>query len=68
MIKNHWLGKHFYDFIFEVFLGKKGKQHEKILREDMARLQDAIRTYLKLDTYLPEKELGGGFYKTREPE
>jgi len=66
-IKNHWLGKHFYDFIFDVFLKKKGKQHEKIVFNDMMRLNDAIRTYLKLDTYLPERELGE-FYESARPE
>lgn len=65
-VRKHWLGKNFYKFIFDVFLKKKGKAHDDQLFNDMARLQDAIRTYLKLETYLPERELGE-YFKTREP-
>lgn len=62
-IKKHWLGKHFYDFVFKVFLKGKQKQHEKQIQYDMQRLQEAIKTYLKLETYLPERELSEWWQK-----
>ena len=64
-IKEHWLGKHFDDFIFKTFLKKKHKQHRKQLAYEMQRLQEAVKTYLKLEAYLPERELGE-FYQKRD--
>jgi hypothetical protein len=64
-VKKHWLGKHFDDFIFKTFLKKKVKQHKKQVMYDMQRLQEAIKTYLKLEAYLPERELSE-FYQKRD--
>jgi len=64
-VENHWLGKHFQDFVFKVFLKKKVKQHKKQLAYDMQRLNEAIKNYLKLEAYLPERELSE-FYQKRD--
>ena len=64
-IRNNWLGQHFYDFVFNVFLKKTVKGHMFQLMQDMQRAQDAVKTYLKLETYLPERELGE-FYTKRD--
>ncbi|MBI4151238.1 hypothetical protein HY492_03870 [Candidatus Woesearchaeota archaeon] len=55
-VKKHWLGQHFSDFIFKVFLKKVRRNHEIALYFDAQRFQEAVKNYLKLDTYLPEKE------------
>jgi hypothetical protein len=64
-IKNHWLGQHFEDFIFRTFLKRKVKQHKKLITYDMQRFQEAIKTYLKLETFLPERELAE-YYQKRD--
>lgn len=56
-VKDHWLGKHFSDFIFGVFWKGKAKQNERQLQTDLGKFQEAIKAYLKLETYLPEREL-----------
>jgi hypothetical protein len=38
-------------------LRKRFEDHKNTLYKDVYRFQDAIKTYLKLETYLPEKEL-----------
>ncbi len=55
-VKKHWLGQHFSDFIFKVFLKHVRRNHEIALYTDVQRFQEAVKTYMKLDTYLPEKE------------
>lgn len=56
-VKDHWFGKHFSDFIFGVFWKGKAKQNERQLQGELGRFQEAIKSYLKLETYLPEREL-----------
>ncbi len=62
-VKSHWLGQHFYDFIFTVLLKGKAKMNERGLQGDLARFQEAIKSYLKLETYLPERELSSIYQK-----
>ncbi len=67
--ENHWLLKYFK----KTMLGPKGllitkrKLHQKLLEGEANRFQDAIKTYLKLDTYLPERE-NKEFWAKKTPE
>jgi hypothetical protein len=45
---------------------KRWEDHKNALYRDVFRLQEAVKTYLKLETYLPEKELAE--YWMRRPE
>ncbi len=62
-VSKHWIGSHFKDFIFKIFLKNVRKNHEIALFTDVSRFQEAIKVYLKLDTFLPEKETNEFFPK-----
>jgi len=47
----------FKPLIVKSLLRKRFEDHRIALYKDVYRFQDAIKTYLKLETYLPEKEL-----------
>ncbi len=49
--------RNFKQLIFKGLLRKRFEDHRKTFYNEVYRFQDAIKTYLKLETYLPEKEL-----------
>ena len=50
-----WL-KPFEFFIYKKLLRRQKEYHEDNLKEEATRFQESIKTYLKLETYLPERE------------
>ncbi len=65
--KNHWFLKYFYPlFANRIFL-KNLQVHRREFRHDIYRFKEAMKTYLKLKTYLPEPE-GQRFYYTEDFE
>jgi hypothetical protein len=61
-----WL-KPYNKWIFDKYFKKKNDKLQALLAMEMERLQDAIKTYLKIQTYLPLKEFGE-FWAKRPPE
>lgn len=59
--KSTWL-KPFKNIYFKRFMREQREELKDKLYEDAYRLQGAIKTYLKLESYLPEKE-GEAFWK-----
>lgn len=57
-IENSPLFKKFKDYYFQRLYKSRLAQHKNQLLHDSQRLQEAIKTYLKLETYFPEKEFG----------
>jgi hypothetical protein len=55
--KKHWFLKHLQRLFFKRIFYKDLIKHKKELYRDTYRLQEAIKTYLNLRTYLPEPEL-----------
>ncbi|MBI2564530.1 hypothetical protein HYV79_00880 [Candidatus Woesearchaeota archaeon] len=64
--KHPWL-KNFKNWIIYKYLKSKLDSKTAELFEDASRLQEAIKTYLQIQTYLPKKEFGE-FYEKRLPE
>lgn len=65
--EKHWFLKHFKKLIIYRLFKNKLEWHRLNLWEDAYRLQEAVKTYLKLETYLPERE-GGEFWAKRTLE
>ena len=54
--KNHWLLKHFQTLFWKKIFFKDFEMHRKELYRDIYRFMEALKSYLKLKTYLPEPE------------
>jgi|TARA_Y100000310_G_scaffold345266_1_gene463227 hypothetical protein len=63
--KKHWLLKHLFTWFYKRLILKDLKVHETEFREDLYRFKEAMKTYLKLRTYLPEPE-GQKFFYDKE--
>ncbi len=66
-IENHWLLKHFKTMLQKKFWRGKIEYHQGALYTEAYRFQEAVKAYLKIDTYLPEKE-GSEFWQKRVPD
>lgn len=55
--KNHWFLKNFHDIFWKRIFKNEFEAHKNELYREAYRFQEAIKTYLKLKTYLPEPEL-----------
>lgn len=64
--KHPWL-KNYKEFIINKLLRSKFGLHKKTLFTDAMRFQEAIKTYLKIETYLEAKEFEE-FHPKRPPE
>lgn len=54
--RNHWFLKHFHEAYKNRMMKGTISLHRRNLYRETYRLQEAIKTYLKLRTYLPEQE------------
>jgi|TARA_Y100000031_G_C8070299_1_gene314811 hypothetical protein len=63
--KKHWLLKHFYLLFAKRIFLKDLLVHKREFHHDLYRFKEALKTYLKLRTYLPEPE-GQKFYYDKE--
>ena len=64
---SHWLLKHFHEPFKRRIFKRELDMHRRQLYREAFRLQEAIKTYFKLRTYLPEPE-GQQFYKNEDFE
>ncbi|MBI4450406.1 hypothetical protein HY642_00390 [Candidatus Woesearchaeota archaeon] len=64
--KNHPVLKDFRKAIFVWLLKKQFGQHKRGLISEAYRFQEALKTYLKLETYLPEREFAEFWAKRGE--
>jgi len=55
--RNHWFLKHIHEIFRKRIFKRDLEMHKKELYRDIQRLQEAVKTYLNLKTYLPEPEL-----------
>ncbi len=55
--QKHWFLKNFYEIFWKRMYKQDFELHKHELYRDAYRFQEAIKTYLKLQTYLPEPEL-----------
>ncbi len=65
--ENHWLLKHFKKTLLNTTLKPKRKWHQGMVEKEAYRFQEAVKTYLKLDTYLSEPE-NQEFWQKKTPE
>jgi len=65
--ENHWFLKHFKKLVIYRLLKNRLEWHRLNLWEEAYRLQEALKTYLKLETYLPERE-GAEFWAKKTME
>jgi hypothetical protein len=68
--KHEWKKHPFLGPLLKIFWKRTVKNtmemHKKTLYREAYRFQEAVKTYFKISTYLPERELGG-FYDTKNP-
>tara|TARA_Y100000310_G_C20698161_1_gene827206 strand:- start:364 stop:966 length:603 start_codon:yes stop_codon:yes gene_type:complete len=63
--KKHWFLKHFYQLFAKRMFLKDLYVHKREFHHELYRFKEAIKTYLKLKTYLPEPE-GQQFYYQKD--